>query len=124
MLVPRQSTSAVSSASTRLSGCALVARSCERLESVSTPRTLPAKASDPVMRLLLRPSRWRDNTAMAGVIREIVFGAEDGAVQNTALIAGMVGANLTNRVIVIAGLINAIAGVISMAIGTIFGIQT
>ncbi|GBD85158.1 VIT family protein [bacterium BMS3Abin02] len=76
------------------------------------------------MRLLLRPSRWRDNTAMAGVIREIVFGAEDGAVQNTALIAGMVGANLTNRVIVIAGLINAIAGVISMAIGTIFGIQT
>ncbi len=55
---------------------------------------------------------------MAGAIREIVFGAEDGAVQNTALIGGMVGAGLTNRVIVIVGLINAIAGVLSMSMGT------
>lgn len=71
-----------------------------------------------VMHLQLRPSRWHGNEMMAGAIREIVFGAEDGAVQNTALIAGMVGASLTNRVIVIVGLINAIAGVLSMSMGT------
>lgn len=70
------------------------------------------------MRLHVRPSRWYDNEKIAGAIREIVFGAEDGAVQNTALIAGMAGASLTNRVIVIAGLINAIAGVLSMSMGT------
>jgi VIT1/CCC1 family predicted Fe2+/Mn2+ transporter len=70
------------------------------------------------MRLLLRPSQWHGNQMLAGAIREIVFGAEDGAVQNTALIAGMVGASLTNRVIVIAGLINAVGGVLSMSTGT------
>ncbi|MCL1593819.1 MAG: VIT1/CCC1 transporter family protein [Actinomycetia bacterium] len=54
---------------------------------------------------------------MADTIREVVFGAEDGTVQNTALIAGMVGAGLSTSVIVIAGVVNAIAGVLSMSAG-------
>ena len=66
----------------------------------------------------MRPSLWHRNETIASSIREIVFGAEDGAVQNTALIAGMVGAGLANHIIVIAGLINAIAGVLSMSMGT------
>jgi VIT1/CCC1 family predicted Fe2+/Mn2+ transporter len=51
-------------------------------------------------------------------IREIVFGTEDGVVQNMALIAGMVGATLSDGVIVLAGSINAIAGVLAMSMGT------
>ena len=70
------------------------------------------------MHMQLRPSLWHRNESVASSIREIVFGAEDGAVQNMALIAGMVGAGLSSRVIVIAGLINAVAGVLSMSMGT------
>lgn len=54
----------------------------------------------------------------AGSIRELVFGVEDGVVQNMTLIAGMVGASLSNRIILIAAGINAIAGVLSMSMGT------
>ena len=71
-----------------------------------------------IMSLPFRSSRWPIREMVSNAIREIVFGAEDGAVQNTALIAGTVGAGLTNRVIVIVGLINAIAGVLSMSAGT------
>lgn len=56
-------------------------------------------------------------------IREIVFGTEDGVVQNMALIAGMVGATLSSGVIVLAGSINAIAGVLSMSMGTYLSSQ-
>lgn len=70
------------------------------------------------MRTQLLPRRWHSKEMVAGAIREIVFGAGDGAVQNTALIAGMVGARLTVRVIVIAGLVNAVAGVLAMSMGT------
>lgn len=56
-------------------------------------------------------------------IREIVFGTEDGVVQNMALIAGMVGATLSGGVIVLAGSINAIAGVLAMSMGTYLSSQ-
>lgn len=56
-------------------------------------------------------------------IREVVFGVEDGAVQNMALIAGMIGATLASSVIVLAGSINAIAGVLSMSMGTYLSSQ-
>jgi len=52
-----------------------------------------------------------------------VFGVEDGAVQNMALIAGMIGATLGSSVIVLAGSINAIAGVLSMSMGTYLSSQ-
>jgi VIT1/CCC1 family predicted Fe2+/Mn2+ transporter len=69
------------------------------------------------MHLQLRPSQWHGNEVVADTIREVIFGAEDGTVQNTALIAGMVGAGLSMRVVVIAGMVNAIAGVLSMSVG-------
>ena len=47
-----------------------------------------------------------------------MFGVEDGVVQNMTLIVGMIGAALSNRIIVIAAAINAIAGVLSMSKGT------
>ena len=65
----------------------------------------------------LRPSQWHGNEVVADTIREVVFGAEDGSVQNTALLAGMVGAGLSTTVIVVVGTVNAIAGVLSMSAG-------
>lgn len=69
------------------------------------------------MYLQLRPSQWHGNEVVADTIREVVFGAEDGTVQNTTLLAGMVGAGLSSTVIVIAGTVNVIAGVLSMSVG-------
>ena len=56
-------------------------------------------------------------------IREIVFGTEDGVVQNMALIAGMVGAGISSSVILLAGSINGIAGVLAMSMGTFLSSQ-
>jgi VIT1/CCC1 family predicted Fe2+/Mn2+ transporter len=73
------------------------------------------------VQLLLNPLR-RDRLGPES-IREVVFGVEDGVVQNMALIAGMVGAALASSVIVLAGSINAIAGVLSMSMGTYLSSQ-
>jgi len=56
-------------------------------------------------------------------IREVVFGVEDGLVQNMTLIAGMVGAGVSDGVIVLAGIVNAVAGVLSMSMGTFLSSQ-
>lgn len=72
------------------------------------------------MQLLIRPLR-RDLGPES--IREVVFGVEDGVVQNMTLIAGMVGAALSSTVILLAGSINAIAGVLSMSVGTYLSSQ-
>lgn len=68
--------------------------------------------------MVLRPSRLTRRSPVTESIREVVFGVEDGVVQNMTLVAGMVGATLPGRVIVIAAFINAIAGVLSMSMGT------
>ncbi|MEX1208757.1 MAG: VIT1/CCC1 transporter family protein [Acidimicrobiia bacterium] len=70
--------------------------------------------------LSFRPRR----TALALTsIREVVFGVEDGVVQNMTLIAGMVGAAVSNSVVILAGSVNAIAGVVSMSMGTYLSSQ-
>ena len=73
------------------------------------------------MHALLKP--FRQDRLGPESIREVVFGVEDGAVQNMALIAGMIGATLASSVIVLAGSINAIAGVLSMSMGTYLSSQ-
>ncbi|MBT8212924.1 MAG: VIT1/CCC1 transporter family protein [Acidimicrobiia bacterium] len=73
------------------------------------------------MQLLFRPVRGGQFRPES--IREVVFGVEDGVVQNMTLIAGMVGASLSATVIVLAGSINAIAGVLSMSVGTYLSSQ-
>ncbi|MBT8215585.1 MAG: VIT1/CCC1 transporter family protein [Acidimicrobiia bacterium] len=65
------------------------------------------------MQLFVRPGRIGHES-----IREIVFGVEDGVVQNLTLIAGMVGGGLSTTVIVFAAAINGLAGVLSMSMGT------
>jgi VIT1/CCC1 family predicted Fe2+/Mn2+ transporter len=70
------------------------------------------------MHSIFRPSSVHRGRLGAESIRELVFGVEDGVVQNMTLIVGMIGAALSNRIIVIAAAINAIAGVLSMSMGT------
>lgn len=70
------------------------------------------------MHVLLKPVLDAKRSLVAGSIRELVFGVEDGVVQNLTLVAGMVGAQLGSRVIAIVAAINGIAGVVSMSMGT------
>ncbi len=85
--------------------------------------TAPLRWDDVTMHSVLRPSRITRRSLAADSIREVVFGVEDGVVQNMTLVAGMVGAQLSSRVIIIAASINAIAGVLSMSMGTYLSSQ-
>jgi len=52
-----------------------------------------------------------------GFIREIVFGFNDGVIATFAIVSGMMGAMLSNFVIVLAGLAEVIGGAVSMGLG-------
>ncbi|MBI2218863.1 MAG: VIT1/CCC1 transporter family protein [Candidatus Rokubacteria bacterium] len=53
-----------------------------------------------------------------GSIRELVFGAQDGLVSTFAVVAGLAAAGAHHLVVLLAGLVSAAAGVLSMSIGT------
>jgi VIT1/CCC1 family predicted Fe2+/Mn2+ transporter/rubrerythrin len=51
-------------------------------------------------------------------IREIVFGAQDGLVSTFAVVAGLAATGVAPAVVLLGGLVAAVAGVLSMSIGT------
>jgi VIT1/CCC1 family predicted Fe2+/Mn2+ transporter/rubrerythrin len=51
-------------------------------------------------------------------IREVVFGAQDGLVSTFAVVAGLAAAGVGPVVVLLGGLVSAMAGVLSMSIGT------
>jgi rubrerythrin/VIT1/CCC1 family predicted Fe2+/Mn2+ transporter len=51
-------------------------------------------------------------------IREVVFGAQDGLVSTFAVVAGLAAAGVGPVVVLLGGLVSAVAGVLSMSIGT------
>ena len=53
-----------------------------------------------------------------GSIREIVFGAQDGLVSALAVVAGLAAAGVGHLVVLLAGAVSAVAGILSMSIGT------
>ena len=59
-----------------------------------------------------------------GWLRAAVFGAMDGLVTNTALVAGVGGGGAAPRAIVLAGAASLVAGAISMALGEYTSVQT
>jgi vacuolar iron transporter family protein len=59
-----------------------------------------------------------------GWLRAAVFGAMDGLVSNTALVAGVGGGGASPRVIVLTGMAGLIAGAISMALGEYTSVKT
>lgn len=52
------------------------------------------------------------------LIRPIIFGMNDALVSEIALIAGLSGAVLSSNIIILAGITEAVAGAISMSVGT------
>jgi VIT1/CCC1 family predicted Fe2+/Mn2+ transporter len=59
-----------------------------------------------------------------GWLRAAVFGAMDGLVSNTALVAGVAGAGAGSRTVVLTGTAGLIAGAISMALGEYTSVKT
>ncbi|OGL09221.1 MAG: hypothetical protein A3I14_18505 [Candidatus Rokubacteria bacterium RIFCSPLOWO2_02_FULL_73_56] len=53
-----------------------------------------------------------------GSIREIVFGAQDGLVSTLAVVAGLAAAGVGHLVVLLGGAVSAVAGILSMSIGT------
>lgn len=51
-------------------------------------------------------------------LREAVFGAQDGLISTTALVASVTGATSSNAIVIIAGLAAALGGMISMGAGS------
>jgi VIT1/CCC1 family predicted Fe2+/Mn2+ transporter/rubrerythrin len=56
-------------------------------------------------------------------IRDIVFGMNDGLLSTFSLVAGVAGAAVSNRIVLLAGLAGAIAGAISMAAGSFVSVR-
>jgi VIT1/CCC1 family predicted Fe2+/Mn2+ transporter len=59
-----------------------------------------------------------------GWLRAAVFGAMDGLVTNTALVAGVGGGRAESQAIVLAGVASLVAGAISMALGEYTSVKT
>lgn len=59
-----------------------------------------------------------------GWLRAAVFGAMDGLVTNTALVAGVGGGGATPQAILLAGMASLVAGAISMSLGEYTSVQT
>ncbi len=59
-----------------------------------------------------------------GVLRPIVFGANDGLVSNLALVMGVAGASPEPGVIVLAGIAGLLAGAFSMGVGEYISVQS
>jgi VIT1/CCC1 family predicted Fe2+/Mn2+ transporter len=59
-----------------------------------------------------------------GWLRAAVFGAMDGLVSNTALVAGVAGAGAAPRTVVLTGVAGLIAGAVSMSLGEYTSVKT
>ena len=63
-------------------------------------------------------------TRANGVLRPVVFGANDGLVSNLALVMGVAGANPEPGFILLAGIAGLIAGAFSMGVGEYISVQS
>src|SRR5437899_5210112 len=60
----------------------------------------------------------RERISRLAGIREVVFGGQDGLISTTTLVAGLAATTSQNVVVLVAGTIAAIAGALSMAVGS------
>lgn len=61
--------------------------------------------------------RWHRSSSASGSIRAAIFGMNDGLVSNLALIAGVAGAGVEPRTVLVTGFAGLLAGAFSMAAG-------
>ena len=59
-----------------------------------------------------------------GVLRELVFGAEDGLVSILGLVTGVAAGTTSSAVVLLAGVAGALSGAVSMAAGTYLGVKS
>ncbi|MGA2873034.1 MAG: VIT1/CCC1 transporter family protein [Candidatus Dormibacteria bacterium] len=90
-----------------------------RLSPSEPPPEVPAQHSPQVLRVA--QGAERQSLARRAAIREVVFGVQDGLVTNLGLTTGVAsataGAAVAHTTILIAGLLGALAGMISMGTG-------
>jgi VIT1/CCC1 family predicted Fe2+/Mn2+ transporter len=79
-----------------------------------TPAAMRRSDGHGVSELHSEPAR----IARLSSIREVVFGAQDGLVSTFAVVAGLAAAGVGHLVIILGGGVSAVAGVLSMSIGT------
>jgi vacuolar iron transporter family protein len=68
--------------------------------------------------------RTPHETRASGLLRPIVFGANDGLVSNLALVMGVAGAHPAPGIIVLAGIAGLLAGAFSMGVGEYVSVQS
>ena len=75
-----------------------------------------------------RPHRLRggaqDKTNLAGAIRELIFGAEDGLVSILGLVTGVAAGAASSAIVLLAGVAGALSGAVSMAAGNYLGVKS
>lgn len=94
---------------------------------MSEKSSVPANAADEKPVNLARPHEYDHKhaiTAGSGWLRAAVFGAMDGLVSNTALIAGIAGAGASPGIVIITGISGLLAGSLSMSLGEFASVQT
>lgn len=74
-------------------------------------------ADDQVHEEVVRGLSARGRSRLSGTLRATVFGANDGAVSNFALMLGVIGGGADARTVLLAGLSGLLAGALSMAAG-------
>lgn len=63
------------------------------------------------------PENKREEIRWLSQIREVVFGAQDGLISTVGFVAGVHGATQDSRLVLLAGIVQMIAGAFSMAAG-------
>jgi VIT1/CCC1 family predicted Fe2+/Mn2+ transporter len=84
-----------------------------RRQLVGLSRGEPTEARE----LIASRERWHRSSRAAGSIRAAIFGMNDGLVSNLSLIAGVAGAGVEPRTVVVTGFAGLLAGAFSMAAG-------
>ena len=61
---------------------------------------------------------------LVGAIRDLIFGAEDGLVSILGLVTGVAAGTTSSALVLLAGVVGAISGAISMAAGNYLGVKS
>lgn len=64
------------------------------------------------------------HSRIGGLLREAVFGFNDGLVSTIALIAGLSGAEIAHKIVLLAGVTEMFAGAFSMGLGIYLGVKS
>jgi len=96
---------------------ALPPRRADGRQAPPAPRETPARAAESRAHrteLVTEPERIDKLSS----IREVVFGGQDGLMSTFTVVAGLAAAGAAHHVVLLAGVVSAIAGILAMSVGT------